>query len=625
MFTPVQEPDGNLVLEMFFAETAFLDSIVQNSLDPFTCLVSQHPEVNMQCLDISGPSTLGGALDSKTVIETSDGLPQGVFYSYSYTPWETTDVTLFGNERLCSDGKRTGDGILDSLDLYSFMAWQFSIPPYNTLSTVAEEVHTVQGETALIDRCNDGVTRASYLYAFRPDDPCFRPSTRRRLQDGVSPSDPTNLDASVWMHRRLLDLDVPGTWFHIRLPRLAIAVQLLLEGSGNKDFVSLSSERVPLNPNDDATPDDPTKYELRFARHIEYYKTNSVIDERDCASIGSPLVGGTSMYYETISVGQVVDASRQFMCTFDLFLYKPNCGEGCELHVSAGSRAIDGLDGLIQKQTSAYHNETYNFTKHESVAPPSPPPQSPPSPPPPPPSPLPPLPPLLPNNEYVNLVKATMELSGDLSNFKEGEVEFELFKGVIALEVEVSIEDVIVKIVETGEGELNRRQLQSILDSFSVNVTVRTRTEKSTKLAIEFFELPSENITETFVEAVNVLQNSTDVGSGEYGSGSGDTSAFVWEIIINKVSNSEIESNIQYGLPAYPPSPPSIPPPPELTKTTWIAWVVGASVLGSMVLALTIGVCMKINQSEVKKRGGESSTGAYAPVVVYAAYPTSIE
>ena len=593
MFTPVQEPDGNLVLEMYFAETAFLDSILQNNLDPYTCLVGQNPGVTMECLDVAGPSTLGGALDSKEVISTSRGLPQAIFYSYSSTAWNTTDVTLFGNERRCSDGKRVGDGVLDSLDLYSFMAWQFSVPPYNTLSTIAEEVHTVQGETAVTDRCSDGVSRTDYLSAFVPSDPCFRPSARRLLQDGdgggggTPLSDySTDLNATVWTHKRLLDLDFPGTWFHIRLPRLAIAVQLVLEGSGNEGLLRLSSDSAPLDWNMGSDPIDPNKYELRFARHLEYYDTNVGVDDRDCASIGSPLVGGASMYYETISVSQIVDASRQFLCTFDLFLYKPNCGEGCELHVSTASRAMNGLDGLVQERKSHYFRTQYDFTQYSSSPsyPPSPP--SPSSPPPPPPSPLPPTPPLIPTGEYVNEVSATMELKGDASDFKEGESEFELFRGAIALEAEVAVDDVIVVVIGSADDESDRRMLQSISESFSVNVTVRTRTERSTELAIEFFDLPTHNMTDVFVENFEILQNVSDPGSGDPGVGSGDGGIIVWEFTVDEVYNKYVDINVQYANPAPPPTPPRAPSPSSPSSGTLSTVLIVSLVSGASIVVL---------------------------------------
>jgi hypothetical protein len=576
MFTPVQEPDGNLVLEMYFAETAFLDSILQNSIDPYTCLVGQNPGVTMECLDVAGPSTLGGALDSKEVISARDGLPQAVFYSYSSTPWETTDVTLFGNERRCSDGKRIGDGVLDSFDLYSFMAWHFSVPPYNTLSTIAEEVHTVQGETALADRCNDGVSRNAYLSAFRPNDPCFRPSARRRLQDGgggITPSNAssTDLNATVWTHKRFLDLDVPGTWFHIRLPRLAISVQLVLEGSGNEGLLTLSSDPAPLDWNLGIDPVDPNKHELRFARHLEYYDYDVGVDGRDCASIGSPLVGGASMYYETISVGQVVDASRQFMCTFDLFLYKPNCGEGCELYVSTASRAIDGLDGLVQERTSQCFNTPFDMDL------PSPSPFPPP---------LPPTPPLMPTGEYVNEVSATINLRGDASNFKEGEAEFELFRGAIALEAEVAVDDVIVVVIGSGDAESDRRMLQSISELFSVNVTVRTRTEKSTELAVEFFDLPTQTMTEVFVENFEILQNVSDPGSGDPGVGSGEGGIVIWKFTVDEVYNKDVDMNVQYANPAPPPIPPLAPSPNSPSSGTSSTALIVSLVSGAFIVVL---------------------------------------
>jgi hypothetical protein len=376
LFEPELGDDGNIVMELYLLERASTETIEQNSLDPYTCLVHEYPGVPVACLDVASITTLSGTINSSYVAVQPDDLPTAVLHAGVGA--STTSTGYFGNSQLCDDGKRIGDGILDGLDVYVVLAHRFAVPPYDQLSADASAVPTVQGETDLGSRCGDGVSRTQYYEQFEPAQPCTRPGGRRRLAEAPRP-----MRSAVYRHRVV----GAGAWYLVRLDALTLSLQVTLRGVANVDYVGLSNALAPWRADIDATPHDAARHELRYARHAEY---GGGVDPSVCAPIVSTLTGDAAMYRDVVALGQFPDAGRRFYCKYDLYLYVPDdaargrrASEGCAVAVAAGSRGIDGASGVWQEETSACVDAPYSFVSPPSspLPPPSsplPPPSSPP-------------------------------------------------------------------------------------------------------------------------------------------------------------------------------------------------------------------------------------------------------
>jgi hypothetical protein len=362
------------VLELYFIETALVDSITENSLDPYTCLHDQYPAAQLACLDVASVTTLSGTINSSYAVLDSEDVVSAVFYASLGA--SSVSTNYWGNSQRCGDGKLVGDGVLDSLDIFAYLAWYFGVSPYDGLGDDASAVVTVEGETDVGGRCGDGVTRTQYLAQFDATQPCVRPSAGRRLSSPAEP--PRELNASVYRHREV----ATGAWYLVRIDSFAISLQLRLDGIANAEFVSLSNERAPWRADLDATPRDAAAHELRFARHAEYGASST----HDCAPIVSTLTGEFAMYRDVLALAQIPGFSHPFYCPFDVYVYVPDAPAGCSVTVAPGSRAIDGMSGAVQRASVPCTAGPYAFASPPSAPPPSTPPPSAPPPSAPPPS-----------------------------------------------------------------------------------------------------------------------------------------------------------------------------------------------------------------------------------------------
>jgi hypothetical protein len=371
LFEPAPGADGNLVLEFHLVESALLESIERNSLDPYTCLVRDDATgAALECLDVASVTTLAGTINSTYAVVAADDVPTAV--ALAGLGANTTTDQYWGNAARCADGKLIGDGVLDSLDLYVMLAYYFGAPPYDALPAMPAHVLTVQGETDVGARCASGLTRTQYLTLYDPNDPCARPdATRRRLAASSS------FDVAVHRQRVLL---TGGAWYALRLRRLLLSVELHLVGvDDNADYVVLSNLRAPWHEGLDAAPLDPERYEVRFARHLEY--AGAAADA--CATVVPTITGSAAMYYDVLALAQLPTDATAY-CAFDVFLYVPPPAGGgarrrladeCGVTVSAASRGMDGIGGVKQRVDAVCDPAPYDFAVAAAPPPPAPPPR----------------------------------------------------------------------------------------------------------------------------------------------------------------------------------------------------------------------------------------------------------
>lgn len=376
-------------------ENMVLSSISENSNDPYTCQAKQYPF--LACLDIAAPSTLSGTVNRTYSVNSEDDLLQSVVTTYIGVDASATN--LFGAVTAC-DGKTVGDGIVSSLDMNILMWYQFRVPPYNSLSEFGGQVSTVNGETRPGDRCQDDITRIEYMSLYDINDECTIPRASRRLDEA------RELQVDVIWH---MDCD-EGSWYQFKLKNNYIAIELLLEGADSDEIITRSNNRAPWDrQEDDLKPEDPTAYEVRFARHLEYSGSTS-IHHSDCGVITPLVTPDAVMYRSTIGIGQVPTIDRPLLCPFDIFLWVPEA-HACGVDVKAGSRAMDGVRGeqlSHQVRCSVPSTTTPGPTIGPSPSPPKTPQPIHPS-----------FPPATPNAHYEYTVTGVITVEGGDADFDE--------------------------------------------------------------------------------------------------------------------------------------------------------------------------------------------------------------
>ena len=364
LFTPRHEQDGNIVQELYHIEISMIRSIEENSFDPYTCRVRDLlPE--LACLDVASESTLSNTLRRPPDPRDTDG---AVYFMSS--GFDSSSTNMFGNSNLCpaggpSEGKRIGDGMLDSFDVLVYLLHYFRIQPYDSLVENPSYVVTVQGEDDVDHRCQNEGDRTRYINFMAVNDACARPSLfgpRRLSEANVTYTNASSIDVYKYAQTG------GGTWFVIRNIGIYLSLNFQLVNVDSVEPVNLNN--APVTPG--MEPTDEGKYEVRFQRYVETVPS-SVLPSQ-CARITGELAGA-ALLGKTLALSQYVAEGRPYLCAFDVFLYVPARSE-CDVYVGRGSRAIDGLNGVRTEATGRCLTVV--------PTPPSPPP-SPPSPPPPPP------------------------------------------------------------------------------------------------------------------------------------------------------------------------------------------------------------------------------------------------
>tara|TARA_E500000178_G_scaffold356245_1_gene432737 strand:+ start:192 stop:2075 length:1884 start_codon:yes stop_codon:yes gene_type:complete len=553
-------------MEFYFMENMVLSSIAENSNDPYTCQAKEYPF--LACLDIAAPSTLSGTINRTYSVNSEQDLLQSV--TTTYIGIDSTATNLFGAITAC-DGKTVGDGLVSSLDMNVLMWYQFRVPPYNSLSEFGGQVSTVNGETHPGDRCQDDITRIEYLGLYDVNYECTIPRPSRRLEE-------TNeLDAEIIWHTDCED----GSWYQVKLKNNYIAIELLLEGADSDDIITRSNNRAPWDRNEeDLKPEDPSAYEVRFARHLEYIDSPSV-HSSDCGIITPLVTPDAVMYRSTIGIGQVPTVDRPLLCPFDVFLWVPDA-HSCGVNLKAGSRAMDGVRG------EQLHNDVRcsipSAPPAEPISPHSSPPPPPPgSPGPPPPNHPPPTPPANPNNYYEYTVTGVITVEGSASDvdedtFKDGIVSQLNEEWETAFGSQITPDDVVITTTSSSTTTL-------------VSVTVSGLSSSGSNHVVE--ELSGITAPEDISAATG-------------------TNITVIENVIPRAQQ------VSYPSPPGSPPSPTPPPPPGKSDPAMIALIVLAAIgtlcCGCFVVAFLVMLRKKKEEEDAEKgqRRRPSQTRAQA-------------
>ena len=212
-----------------------------------------------------------------------------------------------------------------------------------------------------------------------------------------------DIDVFEWAH-----VEGQGRWIRFRAPGVQVAVELYLAGIAVDNPIHLSLQRAPEKNCTTCVPvdDDPNQVVIAFARRAEYESQHFSSLQRShtdiCASIVSATLQSTVMIGNTIALRQQPPTRA---CAFDIFMWVPeNPAEGIhisrsslpysfsarrlaavgaestvakattgcnnDIGVLAGSSALDGFRGKVQRGSSCTR---YDSEPIELITPPSPP------------------------------------------------------------------------------------------------------------------------------------------------------------------------------------------------------------------------------------------------------------
>ena len=377
-----------------------------------------------ECLDIAGPKTLSRSINSSTGVGVSS-----TSFAWLGSELDNSSLKYFGGATTC-DEKITGDGAVNSFDVAVLFWYQFETPPYDrsNLPRTPMEVTTVDGRHDTWKRCETNETRASWQLAVA-DDYCAlsasdnTPSSRRLSERAETAP---QVAAQLVNRRSLFPADVMadmglqvcewavvpgvGRWARIHVPTVLITLEFLLNGFATEEGVTLSNQQSPPFNCTDCTPEltSPNEPVVAFARFLEYEGVSSARAATDCATI----VGVTperALHKNTISLRQQPAFQA---CRFDIFVWIPqpsdgvhvasyaaarsfsatrlaqlgataadgaNTPAGCgdDFGVLAGSNAMDGHGGQVQRKAACLQHCEGDLLNGPSP-PPSPPPSLPP-------------------------------------------------------------------------------------------------------------------------------------------------------------------------------------------------------------------------------------------------------
>ena len=341
----------------------------------FSCLVESVRE--LECLDVAGATTLRDLFNSTSFNSSFVDSPEGAIRAnvlnqndlmvnmMDPSVLDLSSTTLYGMGSTC-DGKRVGDGVINGMDMYVYGASLFRLGPYAGNPTDMSQILTVQGREDTQSRCSDDPyervewqKRLSYSSCFAVrDETAYQASLsgRRLLQAthyeelGTSTDDMQpmrDLDAHVFQWASGGHL---GDWFLIQLPEINMAVDLFVRGAEPAPATQLSNVPAPQF-NTTHVPDQPNQFDLRFIRHREFAEQPT--DE--CAIIQASGDALAALQSGWISLSQRLPGEgtqRGSLCGFDIVLWQPawaKQGRPCPMQLSAGSTAMDGRLGAIQR------------------------------------------------------------------------------------------------------------------------------------------------------------------------------------------------------------------------------------------------------------------------------------
>ena len=341
----------------------------------FTCLVQSVRE--LECLDVAAATTLRDLFNSTTFNSSYIDTPAGALRAnvlnqndlmvdmMDPSVVDLSSTTLYGMGSTC-DGKRVGDGVINGMDMYVYGASLFRLGPYSSNPTDLSQILTVQGREDTQSRCdNDPYERVEWqkrlaysaCFAVR-DETSYQAalSGRRLLQAthygelGTSTDDMQpmrDLEGRVFEWARGGE---QGSWYLIQLPEINMAVDLFVRGAEPAPATQLSNARAPTF-NSTLVPEDASSFQLRFIRHRELGDQPT----EDCAIVQASGDQLAALQSGWISVAQRLPSEtseRGSLCGFDLVMWQPSWAQSrrpCAVQLAAGSTAMDGRLGAIQR------------------------------------------------------------------------------------------------------------------------------------------------------------------------------------------------------------------------------------------------------------------------------------
>lgn len=370
--------DGNIVTEISMMELIARDMLVEDSMHPFGCKVRE--DVIYSCLDVGAPSTWKGLIDPT---QQNDFISSNPSFDFSVASVaNVTDIVTFGQSRVCSDNKVTGDGIVNVFDIATMLAYLFrdsyGVQVYPNVDM--RELSTVQGRTGLADLCEVPKTREEYVREYAQNtcghlgDPVVR---RRRLEERPStvaqayedlpkqdreplllPWSPpsANISWSIGLQQlevtQQRDAELPqlqyvlyhgdrlvsGVWYTLTLSALTLTIEVTFRGlNGLEADLSMSGY-------DGSAPLNPEKPQVRYTRLCQY---SSAGCDNTCSSIDP--AGTRALAHGALGLTQ----SNPFTaCPFDIHIWVPFTHSSSDCVGVNYIIVANGDTGLYNGQTS---------------------------------------------------------------------------------------------------------------------------------------------------------------------------------------------------------------------------------------------------------------------------------
>lgn len=409
-----------------------LESHKADSHEPYWCELAGRRDAFLQCLDIASPDSMMGTFTEQVYNVSSGPIDADDFVNAGNDIMSSSQNSLVmnvnitptgffgvGREQGCS-GLAHGDRVITAHDMTMLANWQFGTGVFAYLPQTPQLVETVEGFPEVEYMCERvktsgcaglGQARATHFLNLDNHGRCYdvcNPSGQRRLEAleghatvpdmrmsrrSLSSSEYlySNMNAKVheWASVKSKNGGSVGKWYRIQLPKPWMSIDLNIPALSYADGIRLDFSKAPSLNDSSAYPRDERETEVRFARKLEYNNR----DTSRCAFVMSALTPDMSLNKGVIGLAQQTTSIRDTLCLVDIFVYipsdelvletKPDTNDrralqdsditysSCSVYVMAGSNAMDGLGGQIQRQNSPCH-QSYNF--------PSPPPPPPPSP-----------------------------------------------------------------------------------------------------------------------------------------------------------------------------------------------------------------------------------------------------
>ena len=321
--------DGNIVSEIRLLLDLFLNTLMTNSLDSYTCKVQSN--IRYECLDIASFSTLSGSLSN---IDQSNIVDDDGYDLYNIVNSTVSGSSLYGSQNLCN-GKRVGDGMINSYDLWVFIMTNFNLAPYDDVNI--HSTLTVDGRDDTSQRCQTNITASEWMQGLYQNE--CQTNTDILVFLGRNANDMPSLNLQVDTINKYAE----GRWVKIKIPIIIWAIEIHVSVSVNY-YVPLSN--MPFNGN---IPFVSDRIQVQYKRYDEY--------DRRCASIIPSIFGNIAMIGNSIQLGQY----GRYPCKFDVYIWLPM--QYTEpLTVLSTSSAMDGNSGAVQMQDASEQGilEIYN-------------------------------------------------------------------------------------------------------------------------------------------------------------------------------------------------------------------------------------------------------------------------